>query len=212
MPVTRGAFEQVASSIREMQGTAQNDQRYSVTSSVVLDQLTQRLADTFAVHYPRFKRDTFLNATRIPQGSRHFMDSACDDPDSSSRFVYTIETNVRGDPPKADARSFFTFAEAKFTMTSELDHRASRHAQLGNETGVRIIRAIKSHLNNAPGPEWQHFDGCCEFQIRRQRRVTDPSPHLYSSVCPRPAQTPPDDGLDLLSANLLTNPRLPRHV
>ncbi len=211
MPVTQGFFEQVASSIREMRGTVQNDQRYSVTSSIVLDQLTQRLADTFAVHYPRFKRDTFLNATRIPQGSHHLADRACDDPDSSSRLVYTIETNIRGDPPKADARSFFTFAEAKFTMTSELDDRARRHVQLGNETGVRIIRAIQSHLNNALGPEWQHFDGCCEFRIRRRRGVTDPSPHLYSSVCPRPAQTPPDDGLDRQSAILLTNPRLPCH-
>jgi hypothetical protein len=182
MPVTPGFFEQVASSIREMRCTVQKDQRYSVTSSIVLDQLTQRLADTFAVHDPRFKRDTFLDATRIPQGSRHLTDSACDDPDRSSRIVYTIETNMRGDPPKADARSFFTFAEAKSAMASELDHCASRHAQLGNETGVRIIWAIKSHLNNAPGPEWQHFDGSCEFQIRRRRGVTDLSPHLYASV------------------------------
>jgi hypothetical protein len=209
MPETQGFFEQVASSIREMRSTVQNDQRYSVTSSIVLDQLTQRLADTFAVHYPRFKTDTFLNATRIPQGSRHLTDSACDDHDSSSRIVYTMETNMRGDPPQSDARFFFTFAEAKSAMTSELDLCAMRHAQLGNETGVRIIRAIESHLNNAPGPEWQHFDGSCEFRIRR-RGVTDLSTHVYSSVCPRLAQTPPGDGFDLQSA--ICSPTLARRA
>jgi hypothetical protein len=55
-------------------------------------------------------------------------------------------------------------------MTSELDDQASRHAQFGNETGVRIIGAIRSHLSNAPGPEWQHFDGSCEFLITRRER------------------------------------------
>jgi hypothetical protein len=168
--MTERIFDQVASSIREMRGTVQSDldQCYSVTSSIVLDQLTERLADTFAAQYPRFKRDTFLKATCVPQGSGHLTDSVCDHPDSSSRIVYTIETNVRGDPPEAETRSFCTFAEAKSAMTTELDHHASRHAQLGNETGVRIIGAIQSHLNNAPGPEWQHFDGSCEFQITRR--------------------------------------------
>jgi hypothetical protein len=172
MPWTERFFEQVASSIREMRGTIQNDldQCYSVTSSIVLDQLTQRLADTFAAHYPRFQRDTFVQATRVPKGSCHLTETASDDPDSSSCIVYTIETNMRGGPAEAATRSFFTFAEAKSAMTSELDHHASRHAQLGDETGVRIIGAIQSHLNNASGPEWQHFDGSCEFQITRHER------------------------------------------
>jgi hypothetical protein len=170
MPVTERFFEQVASSIREMRGSVQNDldQCYSVTSSIVLDQLTQRLADTFAAHYPRFQRDTFLEATRVSQGSGHLADRASDVSDISSRAVYTIETNRCGGPAEAETRSFFTFAEAKSAMTCELDHHASRHAQLGNETGVRIIGAIQSHLNNAPGPEWQHSDGSCEFQITRR--------------------------------------------
>jgi hypothetical protein len=170
MAMTERFFEQVACSIREMRGTVQNDldQCYSVSSSIVLDQLTERLADTFASHYPRFNRDTFLTATRAPQGSDHFTDSACEDLDGSARVVYTIETNMRGEPPEAENRSFFTFAEAKSAMTSELDQHASRHAQLGNKTAVRIIGAIQSHLNNAPGPEWQHFDGSCDFQITRR--------------------------------------------
>jgi hypothetical protein len=106
----------------------------------------------------------FLEATRVPQGSGHVTDSAAD-PDSCSRIVYTIKTNMRGDPPVGETRSFFTFAEAKSAMTNELDRQASRYAQLGDETGVRIIEAIQSHLSNAPGPQWQHFDGSCEFQI-----------------------------------------------
>jgi hypothetical protein len=213
MPMTHGFFEQVASSIREVRGTLQNDldQRYPVTSLIVLDQLTERLADTFAVHYPHFKRDTFLDATRVPQGSDHLTESACDDPDNSSRIVYTIETTMRGDPPKADTRSFSTFAEAKSAMTNELERRASHHAQLGDETGVRIIGAIKSHLYNALGPEWQHFDGSCELRITLQRGVTDQSPHLHSSVCPERALTPPDDGVDPGSAILLTNLSLSCH-
>jgi hypothetical protein len=170
MPLTERIFEQVAFSIREMRGTGQDDldPSYSVTSSIVLDQLTQRLADTFSAHYPRFKRDTFLEATRVTQSSGQLTDSACDDPDRSSHVVYTIETNRRGDSAEAETRSFFTFTEAKSAMRSELDHHAIRHAQLGNETGVRIIGAIQCHLNNAPGPEWQHFDGSCEFQITRR--------------------------------------------
>jgi hypothetical protein len=190
MPMTERIFEQVASSIREMRGTVQNglDKCDSVTSSILLDQLTERLADTFSVHYPRFDRVAFLEATRVPEGADHLTGCAGDDPDGGSGIVYTIETYLRGDPPNADARCFFTFAEAKSAMTSELDHRASRHVQDGNETGVRIIRAIQCHLNNAPGPEWQHFDGSCEFQITRQR-VTDRGPDPHSSVCPSPALT-----------------------
>ena len=170
MPMTKRFFEQVASSISEMRGTVQNDldRCYSVNGSIVLDQLTQRLADAFAAHYPYFERDAFLNATHVPQGSSHLTDSACDDAGIRSGIVYTIETNMRGDSPEAETRSFFTFAEAKSAMTSELDCHAGRYAQLGNETGVRMIGAIQSHLNMAPGPDWQHCDRSCEFHITRR--------------------------------------------
>jgi hypothetical protein len=82
MRTTERIFEQVASSIGEMQGTVQNDldRCYSVNGSIVLDQLTQRLADAFAARFPYFKRDAFLKATHVPQGSGHLTDSACDDP------------------------------------------------------------------------------------------------------------------------------------
>jgi hypothetical protein len=172
MPTTERFFEQVAFSISDMRGTVQNDldRCYSVNGSIVLDQLTQRLADAFASDYPCFKRDAFLRATHVPQGSDHLTDSACDDPGIRCRIVYTIETNMRGDPPEAETRSFFTFAEAKSAMTSELDRHAGRYAQLGNEAGVRMIGAIQSHLNIAPGPDWQHSDGSCEFQITRRER------------------------------------------
>ena len=97
MPMTKRFFEQVASSISEMRGTVQNDldRCYSVNGSIVLDQLTQRLADAFAAHYPYFERDAFLKATHVPQGSSHLTDSACDDAGICSRIVYTIETNMR---------------------------------------------------------------------------------------------------------------------
>ncbi len=136
MPMTERFFEQVASSIREMRGTVQNDldRSYSVNGSIVLDQLTQHLADTFAAHYPSFKRDAFLMATHVPQGSGDLTDSACDDPGICSPTVNPIETKVRSDPPKAETRSFFTFAEV-----SEFDRHAGRYAQLSNETGIRII-------------------------------------------------------------------------
>ena len=170
MPMTKRFFEQVASSISEMRGTVQNDldRCYSVNASIVLDQLTQRLAEAFAAHYPSFKRDAFVKATHVPQCSGLLTDSACDDPGIRPRIVYTIETNMRGDSPEAATRSFFTFAEAKSAMTSELDRHASSYAQLGNETGVRMIGAIQSHLNIAPGPEWQHCDRSCEFHITRR--------------------------------------------
>jgi hypothetical protein len=40
-----------------------------------------------------------------------------------SRIHYTIETNMRGDPPEAETRSFVTFAEAKSSMASEFDRQ-----------------------------------------------------------------------------------------
>jgi hypothetical protein len=71
MPTPERFLEQVASSISEMRDTVQNDldRCYSLNGSIVLDQLTERLADAFAAHYPRFKRDAFLTATHVPQGS-----------------------------------------------------------------------------------------------------------------------------------------------
>jgi hypothetical protein len=73
-------FEQVAGSIREMQDTVQSDldRCYSVNGSIVLDQLTQHLADVFAAHYPYFERDAFLKASHVPQDSGHLTDSGCE--------------------------------------------------------------------------------------------------------------------------------------
>jgi hypothetical protein len=91
MPKTERFFEQVASSISDMRGTVQNDldRCYSVNGSIVLDQLTELLADVLAAHYACFKRDAFLEATHVPQGSSHRTDSACDDPGIRSRIVCT---------------------------------------------------------------------------------------------------------------------------
>lgn len=82
MPMTERFIEEVASSIREMRGTVQNDLDlcYSVNGSIVLDQLTLRMADAFAAHYPSFKRDAFLQATQVSHGSGRPPDGACDDP------------------------------------------------------------------------------------------------------------------------------------
>jgi hypothetical protein len=81
VPMSERFFEHVASSISEMRDTVQSDLDwcYSVNGSIVLDQLTQRLADAFADHYPSFEREAFLNATRVAESSGHHTDSAWDD-------------------------------------------------------------------------------------------------------------------------------------
>jgi hypothetical protein len=61
---------------------------------------------------------------------------------SAPSIVYTIETNMRRSLPEAETRSFLTFAQAKSSMASELDRHAGGYAQLGNETGVRMIGAF----------------------------------------------------------------------
>ena len=172
MSMTERDFELVANTIREMRRTVQNDldSFYSVSGSIALDQLTERLADAFTAHYSRFKRDAFLRATHAPRRSGGLKDSASDGPSVRSRIVYTVESEVRRDMPVIDTPSFCTFAEAKCAMSTELERRAGRHAQLDNKTGVRIIEAIQAHLRNAIGPEWQHSDGSCEFQITRCER------------------------------------------
>lgn len=168
MSMTERDFEVVADTIREMRDSVQNDldSFYSVSGWIVLDQLTERLADAFAAHYRRFKRDAFLRATYAPWCSRGLKDT----PSVRSRIVYTVGSEVRGDMPEIDTPTFCTFAEAKCAMSTELERRAGRYAQLDNKTGVRIIEAIQSHLRNANGPEWQHSDGSCEFQITRRER------------------------------------------
>jgi hypothetical protein len=180
MSMTERDFEQVADTIREMRRTVQNDldSFYSVSGSIALDQLTERLADAFAAHYSRFKRDAFLRATYAPRCKGGLKDSVSDGPSVHSRIVYTVGSEVRGELPEIDTPSFCTFAEAKCAMSAELERRADRYAQLDNKTGVRIIEAIQCHLRNAVGPEWQHSDGSCEFQIT-VRTVTDQNSHMH---------------------------------
>jgi hypothetical protein len=101
MRTTKRLFEQVASSIREMRGTVQNDldRSYSVNGSIVLDQLTQRLADVFAANYPHFERGAFLNATQVPKGSGHLTESGCtqrrDPSGTETRSVASEQGTVR---------------------------------------------------------------------------------------------------------------------
>jgi hypothetical protein len=172
MSMTERDFDRVADTIREMRVAVQNDldSFYSVSASIALDQLTERLADAFAAYYSRFKRDAFLRATYTPRCSGGLRNGASDGPSVRSRIVYVVGSEVRGGMPEIDTPSFCTFAQAKCAMSTELERHAGRYAQLDDKTGVRIIEAIQSHLSNAIGPEWQHSDGSCEFQITRSER------------------------------------------
>ena len=169
----------MAATIREIRVAVQNDldSFYSVSGSIALDQLTERLADAFAAHYRRFKRDAFLRAAYAPRCS-----GGLKVPSVRSRIVYTVGSAARGDMSEIDTPSFCTFAEAKCAMSTELEGRAGRYAQLDNRTGVRIIEAIQAHLRNAIGPEWEHSDGSCEFQITRRANGDRPE---SSSAYPR---------------------------
>jgi hypothetical protein len=61
MPMRDRDFELVASSIRYLRSEVQSDldQSYAVDGAIVLDRLTEQLADDFDARYPCFKRDAF---------------------------------------------------------------------------------------------------------------------------------------------------------
>jgi hypothetical protein len=170
--MTQRDFDLVASSILHIRGKAQNDLDwgYSVMGAVVLDQLTERLADDFAAHHPHFNRRAFLEATWVFQSSDDLKNSASDGSTVGCHIVYTAGINRHGDRPKADPRSFDTFAEAKSAMASALNSRADLCAQLDNETGIPMIEAIGAHLSNAKGPEWECSDGAYQFRITSASR------------------------------------------
>jgi len=160
-------FALVASSIRSMRSKVQTDldPSYSVHGALVLDRLTEQLADDFAARYPGFKQAAFLNDSQVRQTFDRPADDVSVGPCVGSHLVYTIGCNMPGSPSEADPRSFDAFEVAKTAMMQELEHHAGFHAQLENESRVRDIQAIRAHLDNAMGPEWHHFDGSCEFWI-----------------------------------------------
>ena len=168
MAVMRGRdFAVVASSIRFMRNTVQTDldRSYSTYGALVLDRLTEQLADDFAAQYPGFNQAAFLTDTQVRQAFDRPADDASVGPCIGSHFVYTVRCNMPGRLPEYDPCSFKRFEEAKSAMTQELDHHADFHAQLENESRVNIIKAIQAHLYNARGPDWYHSDGSCEFWI-----------------------------------------------
>ena len=138
---------------------------YSDHGELVLDRLTEQLADDFAARYPVFNQAAFLNDTQNRQGFERPDDDVSVGPCIGSHLVYTVGCNMPGGLPQHDPCSFKRFEEAKSAMTEELDHHAGFHAQLENESRVNIIKAIQAHLYNARGPEWYHSDGSCEFWI-----------------------------------------------
>src|SRR6516164_4507599 len=153
MAMKEGDFEIVASSIRRLRIEVLNDpdQSYSVDGTLVLDRLTEQLADDFAAQYLFFGREAFLMASQVSQGSGS---------------VYTVLCNMPGGVPGHDPCSFKRFEEAKSAMAEELDHHAGFHTQPESESRVKnIVKAIQAHLYNARGPEWYHSDGSCEFRI-----------------------------------------------
>lgn len=160
-------FAVVASSIRFMRSVVQTDldRSYSVHGALVLDRLSEQLADDFAARYPSFNQDAFLNDTQVRQAFDPPADDVSVGPCVGSHLVYTVGCNMPGCLPEHDPCSFKRFEEAKSAMTQELDRHGDFHAQLENEPRVNIIKAIQSHLYNARGPEWYHSDGSCEFWI-----------------------------------------------
>ena len=63
-------FAVVASSIRSLRIVVQTDldRSYSDHGALVLDRLTEQLADDFAARYPGFNQAAFLNDTQNRQG------------------------------------------------------------------------------------------------------------------------------------------------
>jgi hypothetical protein len=68
MPMREKDFELVASSIRYLRNevTSDLDQSYEIDGAIVLDRLTEQLADDFASRYPCFKRDAFRVGAGVP--------------------------------------------------------------------------------------------------------------------------------------------------
>jgi hypothetical protein len=89
MPKTERFFAQVASSISELRETMQHDldRCYSVNGSMVLDQVTQCLADAFAAYYSAFSRDAFVEATHVRQDAGHLRPGRADDSSIRSRIA-----------------------------------------------------------------------------------------------------------------------------
>jgi hypothetical protein len=99
MPKTERFFAQVASSISELRDTMQHDldRCYSVNGSIVLDQVTECLADAFATYYPSFRRDAFVEATRVPRDAGPLRAGASDDSSIRSRIAaHDRDHHVRG--------------------------------------------------------------------------------------------------------------------
>jgi hypothetical protein len=82
MPMTDGDFQLVAHSIRSLRGQVHSDldQSYSVNGALVLDQLSEIMADGFDGKYRRFDRDAFLRATQLPDDSGGSTEGGSGDP------------------------------------------------------------------------------------------------------------------------------------
>jgi hypothetical protein len=147
----RRDFAVVASSIRSMRIVVQTDldRSYSVHGALVLDRLTEQLADNFAARYPGFNRAAFLSDTRVHQAFGGPADDVSTGPCIGSDPVYTVGCNMPGGSPEHYPCSFKCFEEAKSAMTQELDHLACTHAQ----QAVKLPDSLTWHLADALRPE-----------------------------------------------------------
>ena len=86
-------FAVVASSIRSMRIVVQTDlpRSYSDHGELVLDRLTEQLADDFAARYPVFNQAAFLNDTQNRQGFERPDDDVSVGPCIGSHLVYTSD-------------------------------------------------------------------------------------------------------------------------
>ena len=144
-------FAVVASSIRSLRIVVQTDldRSYSDHGALVLDRLTEQLADDFAARYPGFDQAAFLNDTLVHQASDRRADNVSTGPCIGSDLVYTVGCNMPGGLPEHYLCSFKCFEGTKSALTQELDHLSCIHAPLA----VKLPDSFTWHLADALRPE-----------------------------------------------------------
>ena len=144
-------FAFVASSIRYMRSKVETDldQSYSVHGALVLDRLSELLADDFAARYPGFKQAAFLNDTQVHLAFDCPADEESLGPGNGSHLVYTVGCNMPGGLPEHYLCSFKCFEGTKSALTQELDHLSCIHAPLA----VKLPDSFTWHLADALRPE-----------------------------------------------------------
>jgi hypothetical protein len=96
MPMREKDFELVASSIRYLRNEVKSDldQSYEIDGAIVLDRLTEQLADDFASRYPSFNHQVaFLRISLIRQGFDRFADQASSSPCVGFHTACTVKSD-----------------------------------------------------------------------------------------------------------------------